>query len=180
MKKRKLTEKELKELGSAAVKLIDDGSEYAHDHLWSNLKAMVSKFREGKGEKPAITIGYMVRIKRRSKHSEWPEYAGRYCITTDMSGSSDFSVLLLPAGHKESDPLELCSEVIGEEVAWIDEDELTFINSNVRDNMEFYSKCKAEEEYTCPDCGVWNKDRNKCIDSECENELQCLECGCIW
>jgi len=45
MKKKKLTDAQLKKVGRKAVKLLDDYSEYAYDHIWYILGDMVKKMR---------------------------------------------------------------------------------------------------------------------------------------
>jgi len=47
-KKKKLTNAQLTKLGLQAVKLFDDNSEYARDHIWFILGEMIEKMRKNK------------------------------------------------------------------------------------------------------------------------------------
>jgi len=46
--KKKLTDIQLKRIGEKAVKLIDDNSEYAYDHIWFILGDLIKKMRKDK------------------------------------------------------------------------------------------------------------------------------------
>jgi hypothetical protein len=45
MKKKQLTDAQLKEVGQEAVKLLDQNSEYAYDHIWYILGDLIKKMR---------------------------------------------------------------------------------------------------------------------------------------
>ena len=53
MEKKKLTNAQLTKLGREAIKLFDDNSEYARDHIWFILGEIIEKMR-GKNELPNL------------------------------------------------------------------------------------------------------------------------------
>ena len=113
-----------------------------------------------------LTIGYRVRIKYRETDS-LNLYEGHEAILTERSrGCPEFSVLVLREG--KNIPLERNGKTVINELAWLHEDDLELIDTNIEENIKFFDWYAEAEDYLCPDCGHLNE----------EGDEECSKCGC--
>ena len=64
------------------------------------------------------------------------------------------------------------SNTVLNQVAWVDEDELDWVDSNFKKNMEFIDWYSEHKEDFCGDCLAWFPDNGK-IDPETDDDYVC-------
>ena len=107
-----------------------------------------------------------------AKKHPWSEYAGHECLIEERSSGGDFSVMVLGQGDvgktlKRKDPNTVINQV-----AWVDEDELEWVDSNLKKNMGFFDWYEENEENFCGDCGAWFPDKGR-INLEADEDFVC-------
>lgn len=114
--------------------------------------------------KRRLTVGMRCRIKKTSSWYYKHKPTLNEVILQERSGRS-FSFIHL--GQKKlikKDP----QTVIGGG-AWIEEDELTFVNDNFKENLDFLDWYQEHEEDFCPDCGAWYPENGQWERPPCPN-----------
>jgi len=138
-------------------------------------------------KKKRLTIGCRARIftikeipKRTGpgyagNEDSWrKEFGGREVLLQKRSASSGFSVMLIGEGVTE-----LKKEVpktIGNQMAWISEEDMELINRDFDTNLDFMDWYEENEENFCPDCGAWFPDRGR-ADAKTNKDFECPSCG---
>ena len=146
-----------------------------------------------------LTLGCRARFKKTEAHeNSWLEYAGRECLLMERSSIGRFSVLILRKGKNV--PLEKeKTGVIENCVAWVDEDDLEFVDANIDANMDFIDWYQDNRDLFCGDCLAWRPEQGKpCPNKDCPGRLYdegicpscrtpkgkrrryCKECGFDW
>lgn len=112
-----------------------------------------------------LTVGMRAKFKKDTAESyTWSDCAGYECLLEERSGKS-FSVMIL--GQKElkkEDPKTVLNQV-----AWVNEEDLEFVDDDFRTNLDFIDWYQEHEEDFCPDCGAWFPG-NGLEDAQCPNE----------
>lgn len=101
-----------------------------------------------------LTIGMRCRLKPESHWAKDYGWTGKEVLLEERSQGS-FSVMVLGQQElKKKDPNTVINQV-----AWVDEDDLEFIDANFEANMEFMDWYQEHEEDFCADCGAWFPNR---------------------
>jgi len=107
-----------------------------------------------------LTIGMRCRFKPEGvKGHSWSKYGGYECLLEERSGGS-FSVMVLRKG-KNVELKKEDSDTIISQVAWVDEDDLEFVNAKFKANLDFIDWYQAHIYDFCGDCGTWFPDRGR-------------------
>lgn len=106
-----------------------------------------------------MMVGYCAKIKEKSN---FPEYTGYNVILNERSGSQ-FSAIVLA---KNSSVYELNENSHENEIAWLDEEELEIVNTNIKRNMKFVRWYEDNKENNCPLCGTYTE--NLCENAKCK------------
>jgi len=133
-----------------------------------------TKIPKGIKSKPAkkkptkLTVGMRARFKvQEVKNHSWSDCGGCDCLLEKRSQDS-FSVMILGQKQlKKKDP----KTVVGG-VAWVNEEDLEWVDSNFKANMEFIDWYEEHEEEFCGDCGAWFPD-NGCYDKKTGKDTVC-------
>jgi hypothetical protein len=99
-----------------------------------------------------LTIGMRCRIKKSSHWYRESAPNENEVLLQERSSHGSFSFMRL--GQKElkmKDP----QTVVGGG-AWIDEDEMVFVNANLDENLKFMDWYQEHEDDFCDDCGAWH------------------------
>lgn len=101
-----------------------------------------------------LTIGMRCRFKpEEAKDHSWRGYAGHEVLLVERSQGS-FSVMILGKGKnvelKREDPNTVINQV-----AWVDEDDLEYADSDFATNLDFMDWYQENGENFCGDCGAW-------------------------
>lgn len=119
-----------------------------------------------------LTIGMRCRFKSESHWAKDWDWAGQEVLLKERSGG-EFSVMVL--GQKElkrEDP-----KTIDNEVAWVTENELEFVDDNFKANLEFMDWYQEHEDEFCSDCGAWFPDNGR-IDPATDEDFVCPNKDC--
>ena len=116
-----------------------------------------------------LTIGMRCRfISEKAKDHSWAEYAGHDVLLKERSSGGDFSVMILgQAELKKEDP-----KTVMNEVAWVSEDELEFVNSRFKANLDFMDWYEEHSDDFCGDCGAWFPDNGR-LNPETDDDYVC-------
>lgn len=116
-----------------------------------------------------LTIGMRCRfISKKTEDHSWAEYADRECLLKERSSGGDFSVMVLGQEElKKEDPKTVLNEV-----AWVSEDDLEFVNAKFKANLDFMDWYEEHEEDFCGDCLAWFPDRGR-LDPETDEDHVC-------
>jgi hypothetical protein len=139
-------------------------------------RCIASAIKEGimPAPKKRLTLGYRCRIlPAPAEGHSWEEYAGHDVLLTERSNGS-FSCMVL--GQKELKKED--SKTVINQVAWVDEDEMEFVNADLETNMEFIDWYQEHEEEFCGDCGTWFPDNGGC-DPETKEDCVCPNEKCM-
>jgi len=102
-----------------------------------------------------LTIGMRCRFKSmKAKEHSWSEYADHEALLIKRTSGGDFSVMVLREG-KNIELKKKDSKTVVNQVAWVDEDDLDFVNANFDTNLDFIDWYQENEEDFCGDCGEW-------------------------
>jgi hypothetical protein len=117
-----------------------------------------------------LTIGMRCRIKTLkeqpsrngkdgfySNEDSWRrEYGGRQVFLKERSSNGDFSFMLIGKKfEKERFLPKKMTGVVENEMAWISEDDLVFMNADFDANLDFVDWYQVHEDEFCGDCGTW-------------------------
>jgi len=121
-----------------------------------------------------LTIGMRAKFKTDgAKNHSWTEYANHECLLKERSSGGDFSVMVL--GQKElkkKDPKTVINEV-----AWVSEDELEFVDAKFKTNLDFMDWYQAHTYDFCGDCRTWFPDRGR-LNPETNEDYVCPNEDC--
>jgi len=143
-----------------------------------------------------LTIGMRCRIKtlkevpsRNGKkgfvgnEDTWRrDYGGQHVFLKERSGG-EFSVMLI--GEKFTNerilPIETTG-VIENEMAWVSESDLAFVNADFDANLDYMDWYEGNENDFCGDCGAWHPDLSvRCPNPGCPggrwDNGECVDCG---
>lgn len=126
-----------------------------------------------------LTVGCRARIltlkekpKQRGNDSSWRKsYGGREVLLSERC-AGEFSVMLLGEGVTK---LKMeASNIVEDEMAWVPESDMVWVNSNFKANLEFIDWYEENEDNFCPNCGTWfpeigsmDEDGIECVCSKC-------------
>ena len=144
-----------------------------------------------------LTIGMRCRIKtlkevpsRNNKkgfvgnEDTWRrDYGGQQVLLQERGSDSSFSVMLID--KKFADERILPKEttgVIENEMAWISESDLVFVNADFDANLDYMDWYQEHEHDFCGDCGEWYPNRGeRCPNKKCPGARwdngECPHCG---
>jgi len=123
-----------------------------------------------------LTVGYRCRIKPEGPWGLKDGYAGHEVILTERS-RKEFSVLVLKKG--KDIPLNRVDGIVVNCIAWLDEDELEFVDKNIDTNIRFIDWYAEIEEYECPDCGHLCHEEYM-ADLDRDDDFECPKCDCVF
>lgn len=151
-----------------------------------------------------LTIGMRVRVLTLDELSKklgkkvkeddhfWNKYeGGKHALLQERSGGS-FSILTI--GEKWKNDRILPKEttgVIDGGGAWVDEEEMEFVNADFEANLDYMDWYQEHEDNFCGDCGEWFPNRGatdpktgkdyRCPNKECPggrwDNGECPHCG---
>ena len=100
-----------------------------------------------------LTIGMRARFKPDSRYAKeyGCEAGGNEVLLQERSSGGDFSVMIL--GQKELKKKD--STTVDNQLAWVEEDALEFVDADFETNLDFMDWYQANEDNFCGDCGVW-------------------------
>lgn len=119
-----------------------------------------------------LTIGMRCKFKPESHWAKDWDWTGREVLLESRSQSS-FSVIVL--GQKElkkRDP-----KTVENEVAWVDEDDLEFVNADFETNLSFMDWYQEHKEDFCGDCGAWFPNNGR-LDPKTDEDYVCPNKDC--
>lgn len=99
-----------------------------------------------------LTVGMRCRFKDGTHWTNkyHAEFRGKECLLVERC-SGDFSVMVLGQKDlKKKDP-----NTVVDEVAWVNEKCLEFVNDKFKENLDFLDWYQEHEDEFCDDCGVW-------------------------
>ena len=121
-----------------------------------------------------LTIGMRAKFKPNATgNTVWDEYADHECLLKERTSGGDFSVMVL--GQKElkkEDPKTVINEV-----AWVSEDELEFVNAKFKANLDFMDWYQEHSDEFCGDCLAWFPN-NGAIDPDTDEDYVCPNEDC--
>ena len=99
-----------------------------------------------------LTLGMRAKfVPHPDGNTSWDEYTGQECLLKERSTTGGFAVMVLGQSElKREDP-----KTVENEVAWVDEEELEFVNADFDTNLEFIDWYQENEDNFCADCGAW-------------------------
>ena len=123
-----------------------------------------------------LTIGMRCRFKpAEAEDYSWREFAGHEALLRERSSGS-FSVMVLGKGKnvelKKKDPNTIINQV-----AWVDESDLEFVDADFKANLEFMDWYEEYEDCFCGDCGAWFPD-NGTVDPTTDKDHVCPNEDC--
>jgi len=132
-----------------------------------------------KEKKPdRLSIGMRAKCKPNvNGNGIWSEFIDHECLLEERSSNGDFSVMILGQGDagrtlKKKDP-----NTIVNQVAWISEAELSWVDSDLKKNIGFIDWYSENKENFCADCGAWFPDNGK-IDPKTNDDYLCPNENC--
>lgn len=116
-----------------------------------------------------LTLGYRARIK---PDTSWDEYNGREVLLVEKS-NGDFSVMVLREGKDVALAKDADCPVVNE-IAWLSESEMEFVDSDLEANFDFIDWYQDNEDSFCPHCLAY------CAEVVETHAFKCPKCGCEW
>ncbi len=119
-----------------------------------------------------LTVGMRARLKAESSWCEghWEFDENTELLLVKRSHGSFSCMVLGQKELKKEDP-----NTVVNEIAWVDEEDLVFVNDDFEDNLDFIDWYQEHEDDFCPDCNAWFPDYGRtdpAIDDDyyCPNE----------
>jgi len=117
-----------------------------------------------------LTIGMRCCIK---PSTSWHHKDGDNEVLLQERSGDSFSFLRLGQQElKKEDP-----QTVAGGGAWIDEDDLEFVNAKFKANLDFMDWYQGHENDFCADCGVWFPDRGR-LDPKTDEDYVCPNENC--
>ena len=122
-----------------------------------------------------LTLGMRAKfVPHPGGNTSWDEFTGQECLLKERSSSGGFAVMVLGQSElKKEDP-----KTIENQVAWVDEGELEFVNADFDTNLEFMDWYQENDDNFCGDCGAWFP-HNGMMDPETERDHVCPNEKCL-
>jgi hypothetical protein len=121
--------------------------EKSYNNFIKQVKSAQTFMKAKKSVGTRLTVGYRAHIKQKS---HWNEMFRNHDVLLEKRSGAEFAAIVLKKGFNGK-LIKSVVLVIGG-VAWIDEQDLELVDTNLADNLKFMDWYKEVEEDICPNC----------------------------
>ena len=125
-----------------------------------------------------LTVGMRARFNNKKEGDgsdvwrghPWKEYQGREALLLERSSNGGFSVMVLGKGVTELKKEQ--TGIVENQVAWVNEEGLDFINADFDTNLDFIDWYQQHKDDFCGDCLAWRPNQDEpCPNEDCPGRL---------